>query len=600
MDELVARALLASLLERLSADARKEVPQFEGVVSASERQALKILLGRASSEPESPAPAVAPSTEDSGDPEPQEESAAPTVRPVEAAVEASAPPIPGPRRSEAKLDETALSMQKPTDSNHVLCLDFGTAKSKAFAASVEQDENPDPLLLELGLGRQDGDIDGSAYTVSSSVWISDEGLVFVGSQALRHSMNSYSTGTHRRRLDSLKQQLTLAGGVQNLSSRRLEPEINPTKVDLTYEDALSVFLAYLTDLALTELSVHGYSRYIKRRFTIPSWQPAQRAWASAALAKCVARGQLLADTFRGRWKDGIPADELKSMISAASAHDLELRYLLDGCDGAGGSFPSGLLEPLAAGSGRIWADNAARNLVLVVDVGAGTTDFSLFWVVQNTVNDTRKAFPVAPGSDAIRMAGDILDDILLNELLSQTHGSASSSMRPHIETALRLRGLRRLKEQMFVNGKLEVTLVTDQIVSIELEDFLRNERVEAVGKELEKAIARFLGVVHTSFSGATDNALVVLTGGGARLPMIKALRSRPWDIAGRRIVFKQTPEVPELITRTFDADFQREYPQLAVAIGGALPVLDEKDTLREWQGGSTRSASLERYPVTGR
>jgi molecular chaperone HscA len=275
-----------------------------------------------------------------------------------------------------------------------------------------------------------------------------------------------------------------------------------------------------------------------------------------------------------------------------------LRYLLDGPDSTG-SFPTGLLEPLAAGSGRIWADKSTRNLVLVVDVGAGTTDFSLFWVVQNPTTDTRKAFPICPVSYAVRMAGDIIDDLFLNDVLSRVHGGVTSSMRSNIEIDLRLRGLRRLKEQMFNNGSLDIRLENDQSVSIQLDEFLGDVRVKAVGQEIEKALSRFLGSVDSTWRGATDNALLVLTGGGAKLPMIKALQERPWEIAGRRLAFKSTQEVPEFIASNFDVDFQREYPQLAVAIGGALPIIDEKDMLVEWQGGASRPGPLERFPATG-
>lgn len=46
-------------------------------------------------------------------------------------------------------------------------------------------------------------------------------------------------------------------------------------------------------------------------------------------------------------------------------------------------------------------------------------------------------------------------------------------------------------------------------------------------------------------------------------------------------------------------DFQREYGQLAVAIGGALPVLDERNTLTEWAGGALPPGALERYQIKG-
>jgi len=599
MDEKIAQALLQSLLARLDVDARREIPQFEGVISNLERQALRSILKLSGGEPEPgevrtispPRPPEGPVAEVE-DPRAcldTVEEPSPVEKPE------PAPLMPGPRAAEFTLDETALSTGEPALPRHILCLDFGTAKSKACAATVGDDGNPQ--LLDIGIGRRDDDIDRSAYTVTSSVWISDDGLVFVGSEALYQSIGSYYGGSRRRRLDSLKQQLTLVGSQQNLAMRRLEPEANPTNVDLTYEDVITFFLGYLTDLALSDLT-SGPIRNVRRRFTIPAWQPSQRSWAAAALARYIVRAQLLADTFRGRWKNGIPADQVKAMTRAAASHDNELKHLLDSSEWTR-SFPVGLLEPLAAGSGRVWADKTVRNLVLVLDVGAGTTDFSLFWVAQNPTTETGRAFPISPGGDAVRMAGDMIDGVLLDDLLSRVHGGVTSSMRSNVETDLRMRGLRRLKEQMFVNGRLELTLINDQAVAIELEEFLRDDRVRAVGLEIEEAVSRFLASVDGTWRGAADDALMVLTGGSARLPMIQAMQDRSWKIAGRQVAFKPTREVPEFIASTFDADFQREYAQLAVAIGGALPIIDEKDMLVQWKGAAASPGPLKRSPGSG-
>jgi len=615
MDETTANLLVQSLLERLEADAASPNPRFAGVVSAIERTAIRRMLEVAM---ETPIP-VQQIPADPGPHTTDEDSSGAQGTPIEAGPELPPGTFESPMALEdggtladdavttapiaqsplaGAIDQTALSFQHPQDDGFVLCLDFGTAKSKAAAASIKGDAL-DGVLLELGLGRRDRDLDSSVYTISSSVWVSDDGLMFAGSEALRQSMEFVLGDVPRRRLDSIKHQLSLANVEQNLDLRRLEPDVNPTSVQLTYEDALCFFLAFLTDTAANELALHGRSRYIRRRFTIPSWRAAQRNWAAGTLSTCLGRAQILADTFHDRWQQGIPASEFKAAVSAAREHDAAVRYLLDSSHIRGQAFPGGLLEPLAAGSGRVWADRSARNLVLVVDVGAGTTDFSLFWVVQDSRSGSRKAFPVEPCSDAVRMAGDILDDVLLKQILARAHGESNDVIRKRIEADLRLRSLRRLKERLFETGRLEVPLVTDQIVTIEREEFEQLPQVLTIGAEIKKAIATFLSSVHESWSRAVDQATLVLTGGSARLPMIQELSKERWDIGGRLIRLSPAREVPDIIAETFDADFQREYPQLAVAIGGALPVLDERTALKEWQGGAASPGGLERYPITG-
>jgi len=598
MDEKTAKSLLESLLSRLEADARREIPQYEGVVSGLERKALAAIVRSlatdqsrniAASEILASDPELAAGRSDSAQHLQTSETISPQEHQTPSAI------LMGPRSQRFKLDETALSGRTAADGN-ILCIDFGTAKSKAFASTLNRDDD-EPELHEIGLGRKDNDIDGSAYTVASSVWISDDGLVFAGSEALRRSMDSYHPDAKRKRLDSLKQHFSHTGTEQKLGNKKLDENTNPTSVDLTYEDVITFFLAYLTDSAAPDIAI-PWSRNVKRRFTIPAWSPSQRSWAGSALARYVARAQLLADTFTGQWKEGIPVQELKRINSEAAQHDETIKYLLDASEQTA-TYPQGLLEPLAAGSGRIWTDKAARNLVFVVDVGAGTTDYSLFWVTQDSRVEKRTAFPILPGGEAIRMAGDNLDEILLHEILTKIHGGLNSSMRGNIEVDLRLRGLRRLKEQMFLNGRLELTLVNDQSVSINAEEFLQHEQVKGLGREIEKAITRFFNSVHPSWGSALERALIVLTGGGANLPMIKDLQKAVWEIGGSKLVFKPAREVPEFVADTFDAAFQREYSQLAVAIGGALPILNEKDMLNQWQGGAHTPGSLQRFPTKG-
>ena len=122
--------------------------------------------------------------------------------------------------------------------------------------------------------------------------------------------------------------------------------------------------------------------------------------------------------------------------------------------------------------------------MFVLDVGAGTTDFSLFWVVQNIgPGPPRKAFQVAPYSDAIPRAGDFIDERLLVQLMDRAHGSSDDLVRKRIEMDLRLRGLRTLKERLFTTCEIQVTLAnTDQTVSINLDEFLGNEQVKGVGQ----------------------------------------------------------------------------------------------------------------------
>ena len=162
-------------------------------------------------------------------------------------------------RVDVEISDACISAN-PSD-EYVVCLDFGTAKSKAFACKASQYRDDDLSasdLLDLGIGVLDKDPD-SAYTIESTVWISDEGRLYVGSQAMRLGKEWSSKG-RRSRLDSIKQYLTL-GQMNEKSNEILPAEINPTGEILTYGEAACFFMAYLNDVTGQALSQLGRDRY---------------------------------------------------------------------------------------------------------------------------------------------------------------------------------------------------------------------------------------------------------------------------------------------------------------------------------------------------
>ena len=578
---LEAVLLLKNLLARLEADAAAERPQFLGIVSDAEREALHVLLGAVgSSVPGRSTPPVGPAVpgEPVQPPEPEEEVAETSPSAVELSLEAVSPEVSPP-------------------GEWVLCIDFGTAKSKAFAAT---DDEEDPKLEPLTLGDDDEDLDGSKYEVSSCVWIDDDGRLFVGSQAVKRGMDYGGEPTTRRPLDSLKQEISQVdpedGAVE--LARKLPRDVDPTST-LTYADAITIYLAYLTDLAATAIARRVGTPYVRRRFTVPCWQPTQRRWAAELLGKSLLRAQVLADTFRDRWREGVPVQSVASAVRAAAAHDGELTRLaatesIDVTD-----WTRGTIEALAAASACVWRDQSARDLMLVVDVGAGTTDLSLFWVVQD--GETRRAFPIVDGNSGIRQAGDTLDRLLVEEVLRKA-GLGVDETGERARRGLRRKGVRQMKERLFQVGSLTETLVNDEEVTLSREEFVESEGVRRFADGIADKIQRLLEGVHESWAkaAAEKGITLVLTGGGCDLPMITALKDRRWRLGDRAVPFRVARRVPRNVEEGFDAAFIQAYPRLAVAMGGALKTrLDEKSALREWMGGAPAAGPLESFPTKG-
>ena len=568
------KLLLENLLDRLDADAESQHPQFCGIVSDKEREALRSLL-----------------TEPAAVPQPLDPPPKPVPEPVDEPIETREESWPD---TILELNTTALRYGSSPKPEWTLCLDFGTAKSKAFAAT---DDEEDPELLPLPIGKADGDLDGSIHEVSSSVWIDDNGLLFLGSEAVKRG--SKHQGSARCRLESIKLHLKLD---YTQLTRKLPKQIDPTST-LTYSDVLFSHLAYLTDLATTELErdQRVNTRYVRRRFTLPWWNKEQRDRAGKLLTNGLAHAQLLADTFHSRWHSGIPVGEIKHMLSDATAHDEQLSWMvLTEPDG-------GVLEALAAASARVWNDHFARDLMVVVDVGAGTTDISLFWVVQQTpLNGQRsrspqelmsfhRAWPIQPCGSAIGQAGDALDILLVAELKKKANLGEDWVLQQRVSDKLFREGVRQLKETLFKTGKITKVLASGDTVNLTQEEFIGSEDVKKLEQRISDEIEKLLGGIHESWQRATAHGITfVLTGGGCHLPMIRNLANKRWKIGNREVACRLATAVPATVEERFSSEFIQEYPRLTVAMGGALKMrLDERKALTTWYGGTPSGYSVK-------
>jgi hypothetical protein len=123
MNVQTAQILLKALLQRLKADAAGEKPQYEPVVSGTEREALDLLLqyhDSSSSEPSvSPQMATLPSV---------------ILPPTKNIIDPPqiAPELPEGISTEVPYELNLAGLNEKDQSSHIVCIDFGTAKSKAF------------------------------------------------------------------------------------------------------------------------------------------------------------------------------------------------------------------------------------------------------------------------------------------------------------------------------------------------------------------------------------------------------------------------------------------------------------------------------------
>ncbi len=545
MDTETAKLLVESLLDRIERDPESGKARLDGPISNLEIEALEFFRAKMEGDfVRSQLPVIS------------EKSVPSIFHEIEL------------EKIDLNLD--SLERGKPENDYVILCLDFGTAMSKAFGTN-----GTDHDLVHLALGQRASE-PNMVYPVSSTLYISRHNKIHFGYNAVIESLTEEATG--RQRFDSTKQYLS-QGLEQNLK-KIVDKEINPTKYEFSTGDLLTLYLSFLTDLACTELEKRNLSRYTLRRFARPRWNEDRAAWADLLMKKMLAKAQILADTFSESWTEGIDVKALRSALDEVNVLERkgELpEYLID----------EGVHEAIAAASGSLARETGNRDTYMVVDVGAGTTDFGLFTVISRKGSDDRpKVFEIPNTSKVWRQAGDKIDKILLNYILNQENIVRGDSEYDHVYSDLRLR-IRELKETLFREGVVEYTLENDSEGLIDEGSFLKDSQMLEFSKILKEYFVDSLnGAASSRVEEFGDHRLtVVLTGGGASLPMVRELGKGQVEFHDKKLTCVLAQSAPEWLVERYP-ELELEYPQLAVAIGGAADELPEEGGLHESSGGT--------------
>lgn len=538
MERQVAAALLASLLERIDRE------HAIGAVSSLERKALQLSLDALGRAPGDNVTVLRPAAP----PAPEKDQGAELT-----------PNVPPTTKAQSSLVLESLKQEQPCNPGVMLCLDFGTAMSKAFAFAVPN------TRFELELGTAAG---GKGYALPSSVFVSDDGKAYFGQEAI--DLSQELVNSRRKRLDSIKGWLSLRSGGGNLDSEScvLDQAFNPTPFRLTEGELLRLYLAYLTDIACAALAEHRHGsapigRYVKRRFARPCWpNPEQATWADEQLRAMLAHAQILADTFSGRWRGGIPVSEFRSALDQLRNLTASPDYLID----------AGLPEPVAVAAGAFDNMENQRDAFMVVDVGAGTTDFGLFIVTHMREEEPVKVFQVEPSIQGLMQAGDKVDT-MLRTFIARKESVDETDASGRLNMADLNRRIRGMKEALFLSGRLDYRLADGTQGQVTLNEFLDSDVVKRFGALVEEGFRKSLEAVDESWLRflSTDGRRlrVVLTGGSSRLPMMQTLTHGPITIRGEFVIGREQVDARPFWLQAESEALNEVYPQLAVAIGGA-------------------------------
>jgi hypothetical protein len=587
MELIEAKILLRNLVKRIATQDDGE-RHLIGVLTEGEIQALQLAIGLFDSTTPAPvAPVsshqvgsvVAPQVQAfpvqgfSGNGDGESPSVMEPVEPMQAAV-----------TQRIDLDLGALSLPPPPK-NVRLCLDFGTAMSKATLVQNDEDADTEAVhVLRLGVPGDQEEI--SEVMLISSVFIDGSGRLWFGKSAVDRSMAEGGDGS-RQRLDNIKRRLSEEGWDEQVSGL-----LNPTDVSITFGDMVLAYLMFMTWAVNHCLEELGYPWNLPRRFAMPCLAGEKGRETVHRLKRVVGEAQVLADTFYSTLEHGIALEDFMSAVNELRGESRIYPYVAED-----------ITEPLGvAGSMMSWK-TPVDSLIMVVDVGAGTSDLSLYRMRFDPETGESIAIEIENSARGLTEAGNHLDRMLIELIIKKSGVTSDDPMWVNVRGALELE-IRDLKETLFNDGSVFVTLRNGTDVEIDLNEFLDLAPVVRFGESLRATMSEILESVDASWinwvlAHTGKKLTVALTGGGSELPMVRKLAEGEISVRGRDVPVARAVAFPTWL-RELDENLEMDYPRVAVSLGGARRRLIKRGgSARITAGDGTQVPHLGGYFLKG-
>jgi molecular chaperone DnaK (HSP70) len=429
----------------------------------------------------------------------------------------------------------------------IAAIDFGTTYSKAaLVRSVKGEISQDDARL-LALDEQ------KAF-VASALFIHD-GKIYFGRRAFEISTDLNNDS--RLRFESPKHLISEVnqGELERVALSAIDPTGRFTNGDLLA--LLLGFIVHRFHLALQDVAELA-GELPKLRISRPAWSPDQELAGETLLRKYLGEGFILASTL-GNYFDapsGLPVERAQEGLSEVRDYNGNPEELFDGLlaksDAPQDCIGRGFVpESTAVAAAHI--DMVGACVFVVADIGGGTSDFGAFLSVPGNDRQGRIG-EIRSVRQSLPKGGDEIDRLLLR-YLKRKNGLEEELPVNQARIARLRRSIRTRKEDLFRQGDLVGEFEGD------LTEFLDQDEVRALASELSSSFAVPFQRA-CEYESPQRSLLVIRTGGGSNIPFVSALGSN-----------REAANVPSWIV---DPDWQVLYPQLAVAIGAAMPVMPEQ------------------------
>ncbi len=428
-----------------------------------------------------------------------------------------------------------------------LCIDFGTAFSKAAAAPTGAWTRFEPATVRpLTLGGAEAHT--NPFLLESAVFIDEEQVLFGGAAARR--ADSFAGGK-RRALRSFKTLLSVSDLDRALATN-VPGSIDPHRI-FQMRDVIVLYLAYLlaaVNRAAGDDPDISAASALSVRYAAPAWRDADSGGMHESIVRLFGEAEALRNVLGRKLlaPEGVSLAAVTKATPKAMAAPEPLQMSL-------------VFEATAAAAYTSIGLRDAGSHFIVVDMGAGTTD------IAGLVRHRDGIQELADARITLKHAGDFLDGLIADRVLHQASWARSTEAQTAL-WAMLMRQMADVKDTLFADGRVTIR-VQGRSVTVSMADIERDRDFKAFLKTLQSAFEHSIAVVRgDALVRGRSEVEAVAVGGGAAAPFIQALIKQKRRGKPRVTARPATPEWAQ--APAFEGNLAPVFPQLAISIGGAL------------------------------
>lgn len=424
------------------------------------------------------------------------------------------------------------------NSDSILCLDFGTSSLKS---ALRKSYNSTAESLNIGLQADaDGLVNEDQSSIPSAIFISkSDNFIYFGQEALFRGQKGEPFElfeiSPKKWLIELSPEELKKSIVGNLSKKNLLSGL----ISVALESSMIQGGFNIIDLCAMEL-----------RVSHPVW-PNDKSAETLNLTLKEITDEALNLAYLRLLNSLNPIknlDEFERRVDMGSINHKQSKVDVE--------------EPVAAAIELFENERNSREVCVIIDVGAGTTDIGLFESVTPDNDKKRKIIPLkSPVS--VYQAGDFIDQELIDTIKENSTVELNSSQLGEINSRRR-----QIKETLFNFG-----YIVEFGIQVQLNDLVKREGIksfcERIKQEFIKKIIDSEDSIYALFN-ATRNPIkeidVIFSGGGANIGFLNSvIKDTEIEIKGHKIpIALRKPN-----SRKYN-NLKAPIERLAVSLGGTL------------------------------